>query len=133
MLLSLQNRRQLEENEMKIEELELQVEKQLRELMETKRLLESKKKEQEKLKSTLSSKERELHEISQSAKHCPVFGDKKRKKHFEQKRELCEAIQSLVAKFFATCSLDEKGKLHDEIQAKFAHFTSLKRRKHLSI
>jgi predicted nucleic acid-binding Zn-ribbon protein len=125
--------RQLEENEMKIEELELQVEKQMSELMETQRKLETKKKEQEKLKSTLSSKERELHEMSQSAQHCPVYGDRKRRKHFKQKRVLCEDIQSLVVKFFATCNLSEKGHLHDEIQAKFAHFTSLKRRKSLSI
>ena len=128
-----EDRRQLEENEMKIEELELLAEKQMKELMETQRFLESKKKEQERLKSTLSSKERELHEISQSAKHCPVYGDRKRRKHFVQKRELCEEIQSLVAKFFATCNLGEKGKLHDEIQAKFAHFSSLKRCKSLSI
>ncbi len=128
-----EDRRQLEENEMKIEELELQVEQQMSELMETQRLLETKKKEQEKLKSALSSKERELHEMSQSAQHCPVYGDRKRRKHFKQKRVLCEDIQSLVEKFFATCNISEKGKLHDEIQAKFAHFTSLKRRKSLSI
>lgn len=126
-------RKQLEENESKIEELELQVEEQTRELMEKRRLLESKKKEQEELKSSLSSKERELHKMSQSAKYCPIYGDRKRRKHFEQKRVLCEDIQSLVAKFFATFNLSEKSKLHDEIQAKFAHFTSLKRRKSLSI
>lgn len=71
--------------------------------------------------------------MSQSAKYCPIYGDRKRRKHFEQKRVLCEDIQSLVAKFFATFNLSEKSKLHDEIQAKFAHFTSLKRRKSLSI
>ena len=126
-------RKQLEENEVKIEELELQVEEQTRELMEKQRLLERKKKEQEELKSSMSSKEREFHEMSQSAKYCPIYGDRKRRKHFEQKRVLCEDIQSLVAKFFVTFNLSEKSKLHDEIQAKFAHFTSLKRRKSLSI
>ena len=124
---SKEDRIQLEENELKIEELELQVEKQMSELMESQRLLEMKKKEQKKLKVTLSSKERELHELNQSAKHCPVYRNKKRRAHFEQKKELCEEIQSLVAIFFSTCNVDKKSKLHKEIQAKFVHFTPLKR------
>lgn len=125
-----EDRIQLEEN---IEELELQVEKQTRELMETKKLLESKKREQEKLRSTLSSKERELHEIVRSAKHCPVFGNKQRRAHFERKKELCEEIQSLVANFFSICNVEEKSKLHKEIQAKFARFTPLKRQRSFSL
>ena len=128
-----EDRRKLEENEMKIEELEFLVEKQMSELMETQLLLESKKKEQEKLKSTLGSKERELHEIAQLAKNCPVYSNKKRQAHFARKKELCEEIQSLVAKFFAACTLDDKSKLHDEIQSKFVHFTSLKRRRSFSL
>ena len=124
---------QLEENEKEIEQLQLQVEKQMSELMGMQRLLEEKRKEQKELKSTLSSKERELHEIAQSARHCPVYSTKKRREHFERKKELCEEIQSLVVKFFATSNVDGKSKLHNEIQAKFSHFTSLKRRRSFSL
>ena len=124
---------QLEENEKEIEQLQLQVKKQVNELMDMQRRLESKKKEQEILKSALSSKERDLHNIAQEAERCPVYRNKKRREHFERKKELCEEIQSLVTKFFATCSLDEKSKLHDEIQAKFVHFISLKRRRSCSL
>ena len=110
---------QLEENEKEIEQLQL-------ELVGLQMRLESKKKKQDELKS-------DLHKITQLAEHCPVYNSKERRAHFERKRVLCE-IQSLVVKFFTTCNLDEKNKLHDEIRAKFSpHFTSIKRRKSFSL
>lgn len=85
------------------------------------------KNEQDKLRSKLSLKEKELHDINQSASHCPVYSNKMRRANFEQKRGLCSEIDSLVKQMFTSKNSDEKNKLCQRIHAKLARFSPLER------
>lgn len=125
--------KQLKEKEQEIEQLQCQVGKQKRELIEIQELLECKRKELEGLKTDMSLKEKKLYDVNQSAKRCPVYGNKKKRASFERKKKLCDEIQSLATLFFVSQDPHEKSKLKEKVQAILTHFTSFERRKSFSL
>ena len=91
------------------------------------------KKEQDELRSAISLKEKELHDMKQLASCCPVYSKKMRRANFEQKRDLCAEIDSLVKQLFISKNPDEKNRLCRRIQAKLTRFSPLERSRSFSM
>ena len=123
----------LKETKAEIEQLKHDVEQLKRVLNEKEKLLDQKIMEEARLRSAIGSNEKELHILKQYAQCCPIFGNERRMKNFEQKKALCTQMQSLVVQFFSSQNPDEKSKLQDEIQAKLSRFTFLERHRSYSL